>query len=349
MFPSAFDYVAARSVDEAVAAKAEGGDETRFLAGGQSLHPDDEDAPRDAGEARRHQRHRRPRHPRTRQRSPARRRARPARRSRAAPTSRSGRSRRPPPWISDPLVRNRGTLCGSVAHCDPEGDWNSVLLATGADVVARGRNGERIVPIADFVVDFFTNALADDEMVTEVRIPVPTGRAGGSYQKLERKVGDYATVAVAAHLELGDDGTIARAGVALTAVAPDEHEGRRRGGRCSSASSRATSCSPRRASSPRRHPSRATTYAARPNGSATSCASFTRRALAAAAAQAQGGELERRGDHGHGQRNGAHARRRAAHAARRLRPHERRAHRHAHRLRHDQLRRVHACWSTARR
>ena len=124
------------------------------------------------------------------------------------------------PWVSDPLVRNRGTLCGSVAHCDPEGDWNSVLLATGADVIARGSSGERAIPITEFIVDFFGNSLADDEMVTEVRIPVPTGRAGGSYQKLERKVGDYATVAVAAHLELAADGTIAHAGLALTAVNP---------------------------------------------------------------------------------------------------------------------------------
>jgi carbon-monoxide dehydrogenase medium subunit len=95
-----------------------------------------------------------------------------------------------------------------------------VLLATGADVVARGPGGERTIPITDFVVDLFTSSLAEDEMVTEVRIPVPAGRAGGSYQKLERKVGDYATVGVAAHLELGSDGTISRAGVALTAVAP---------------------------------------------------------------------------------------------------------------------------------
>ena len=124
------------------------------------------------------------------------------------------------PWISDPLVRNRGTLCGSVAHCDPEGDWNSVLLATGADVVARGPGGERTIAITDFITDVFTNALAEDEMVTEVRIPVPAGRTGGSYQKLERKIGDYATVAVAAHLELAGDGTIANAGVALTAVVP---------------------------------------------------------------------------------------------------------------------------------
>src|SRR4051794_20467144 len=106
------------------------------------------------------------------------------------------------PWISDPLVRNRGTLCGSVAHCDPEGDWNTVLLATGADVIARGSSGTRAIPITEFVVDFFQNSLADDEMITEVHIPVPSGRAGGAYQKLERKVGDYATVGVAAHLDL---------------------------------------------------------------------------------------------------------------------------------------------------
>ena len=171
------------------------------------------------------------------------------------------------PWISDPLVRNRGTLCGSVAHCDPEGDWNSVLLATGAEVIARGGNGERAIPITEFVVDFFANALADDEMVTEVHIPVPSGRAGGSYQKLERKVGDYATVAVAAHLELGDDGTIARAGLALTAVnpvntkvtaaesmlvgqRPDQRAvHRRRRGRGAGRASRATTCADRRSGS----------------------------------------------------------------------------------------------------
>jgi carbon-monoxide dehydrogenase medium subunit len=122
------------------------------------------------------------------------------------------------PWIADPLVRNRGTVCGSVAHCDPEGDWNSVMLAMRADVVATGPAGERVIPIDDFVVDFFTNSLAEGEMVTELRVPSPSGAWGGSYQKLERKVGDYATVAVAAHLELDDAGAISQAGVALTAV-----------------------------------------------------------------------------------------------------------------------------------
>ncbi len=79
------------------------------------------------------------------------------------------------PWIADPLVRNRGTLCGSVAHCDPEGDWNSVMLAVGASVIAVSESGERTIPISEFVVDFFTNSLEPGEMVKEVRVPVPKG------------------------------------------------------------------------------------------------------------------------------------------------------------------------------
>src|SRR4051812_17822834 len=122
-------------------------------------------------------------------------------------------------WVADPLVRNRGTVCGSVAHCDPEGDWNSVMLAVGATVVARSADGgERQIPHREFVVDFFTNALAPGELVTELRVPSYPGPAGGSYLKLERKIGDYATVGVAVHLVLGADGRIAQAGIALTAV-----------------------------------------------------------------------------------------------------------------------------------
>lgn len=124
------------------------------------------------------------------------------------------------PWVADPLVRNRGTVCGSIAHCDPEGDWNSVMLAIGAEVIAHGPDGERTIPIDDFVVDFFTNSLRPGEMVTGVRIPVSDSRTGGAYLKLERKIGDYATVGVAAHLRVGDDGRIAQAGIGLTSVAP---------------------------------------------------------------------------------------------------------------------------------
>jgi carbon-monoxide dehydrogenase medium subunit len=124
------------------------------------------------------------------------------------------------PWISDPLVRNLGTVCGSVAHCDPEGDWNSVMLAVRADVVAKGASGERVIPIDDFITDFFSNSLEPGEMVTEVRIPRHGGPAGGTYLKLERKVGDYATVGVATQLVLDQDGKIAQAGIALTSVNP---------------------------------------------------------------------------------------------------------------------------------
>ncbi|MBA3287373.1 MAG: FAD binding domain-containing protein [Acidimicrobiia bacterium] len=107
-----------------------------------------------------------------------------------------------------------------MAHGDPEGDWNSVLLATGAEVVAEGSNGTRSIPIGDLVVGVFTNSLEPDEMVTEVRIPVPTGRSSGTYLKLERRIGDYATVGVAVHLALAADGTISDAGIGLTSVAP---------------------------------------------------------------------------------------------------------------------------------
>lgn len=122
------------------------------------------------------------------------------------------------PWVADPLVRNRGTLCGSVAHHDPEGDWASVMLALDATVVAESRDGgEREIPIQDFLVDIFTTSLQPTELLTEVRVDRYT-RGGGNYQKLERKVGDYATVGVATHLELDDGGSIAKAGIALTSV-----------------------------------------------------------------------------------------------------------------------------------
>ena len=120
-------------------------------------------------------------------------------------------------WIADPLVRNRGTLAGSICHADPAGDWGAVMLALGAEVVARSASGERVVHADGFFKGPFTTALRPDEIVTEVRIPVPKGRAGGTYLKLERKVGDFATVAVAVQVEL-DGGKIGRAGIGLTAV-----------------------------------------------------------------------------------------------------------------------------------
>jgi carbon-monoxide dehydrogenase medium subunit len=123
--------------------------------------------------------------------------------------------------IADPLVRNLGTLCGSLAHADPRGDWGSAALALGAAVLARSRDASRAIPIDEFFRGPFESALEPGELVEGVRIPLPRGAAGGAYHKLERKVGDYATVAVAAQLELEPGGArIRAAGLGLTAVGP---------------------------------------------------------------------------------------------------------------------------------
>jgi len=121
------------------------------------------------------------------------------------------------PQIADPIVRNLGTVAGSLAHADPAGDWGSVMLAVGASVVLRSVRGERVLPVGGFLLDLLTTAIEPDEILTEVRVPAPAGPTGGTYLKLERKVGDFATVAAAVHVQM-DDGHISRAGIALTAV-----------------------------------------------------------------------------------------------------------------------------------
>lgn len=122
--------------------------------------------------------------------------------------------------IADPLVRNLATLCGNIAHADPANDHPAVMLAYRADVVAEGPNGRRAITIDDFFIDTFVTALEPDEVVVEVRIPGPAARSGGAYQKLERKVGDYAIAGVAVQLTLDDSGTVTEAGIALTNLGP---------------------------------------------------------------------------------------------------------------------------------
>jgi aerobic carbon-monoxide dehydrogenase medium subunit len=124
------------------------------------------------------------------------------------------------PQISDPLVRNRGTVCGSLAHADPQGDWGAVMLAARASVVAQSSGGSRTIPVDELFDGPFTTTLTPNEILTEVRVPDPGQRAGGTYLKLERKVGDYATAAVAVQLSLSN-GTIEQAGIALTGVGPN--------------------------------------------------------------------------------------------------------------------------------
>lgn len=121
------------------------------------------------------------------------------------------------PQIADPLVRNLGTIGGSLAHADPAGDLGSVMLALGASVVLTSAGGTREVPASEFLVDTFQTSILPNEMLTEVLVPQPAATFGGTYLKLERKVGDFATVGVAVALTL-DDGKVARAGIGLTGV-----------------------------------------------------------------------------------------------------------------------------------
>ena len=121
--------------------------------------------------------------------------------------------------VADPLVRNRGTICGSLAHADPQGDWGAALLAARGTVVARGPNGERTIAVDELALGPFSTTLSPDEVITEVRVPDPGPRAGGTYLKLERKIGDFATAAVAVQVSL-DNGNVGEVGIGLTGVGP---------------------------------------------------------------------------------------------------------------------------------
>ncbi len=120
--------------------------------------------------------------------------------------------------IADPQVRNMATLAGNLAHGDPANDHPATMLALGAQVVAVGPQGERVLPIESFFITLFTTELQHDEIVSEIRIPVPPPRSGGAYLKLERKVGDFATAGVAAQVTVDSGGICQRAGIGLTNV-----------------------------------------------------------------------------------------------------------------------------------
>ena len=221
MIPAAFDYLRAHSADEAFAHLQKHGADARVLAGGQSLIP-----------AMRF------------------RLARPAVLVDINPVSDLGQLRvsdhtltvgaiardsdvERAPWIgesrwslihdasrvvADPVVRQLGTVVGSLCHNDPAGDWTAVALASRATVVVRGTGGIRRVPIDEFLVDSFATAVGEGEMALGVEFPVPDDRTAGSYQKVERKVGDFATAAAAVQVSLSADGTIRAAGIALSAA-----------------------------------------------------------------------------------------------------------------------------------
>ncbi len=219
MFPAAFDYQAPSTLDEALAILKERGDDAKVMAGGQSLIPLLKlrfsqpalvvDIGRVSGMAniKRDNGH-----------------VRIGAMARHVDIERSKELAKLLPlmveavhWIADPLVRNRGTLVGSVCHADPSGDWGSIMLALNAELVAQSASGERVIPVDGFFQGPFTTSLRPDEVVTEIRIPLPSGRAGGAYHKLERRVGDFATVAVSVQVEF-DGRKVKKAGIGLTAV-----------------------------------------------------------------------------------------------------------------------------------
>ena len=222
MIPSAFDYHAPGTLDEAVALLERHGDEAKVLSGGQSLLPLLKLRLGDAGhlvdigripglagitEADGYLRI--------------------GGATREADLERSDLIREKYPIlldtavvIADPLVRNRATVGGNLAHGDPANDHPATMLALGAEVVARGPGGERTIPITSFFTGLFATALAPAEILIEIRIPVPPPRSGGAYVKLERKVGDYATAAAAVQVTLGGQGEIARIGIGLTNAGP---------------------------------------------------------------------------------------------------------------------------------
>jgi aerobic carbon-monoxide dehydrogenase medium subunit len=221
MFPAAFDYIAPASLDEAVSLLSQHGDDAKVLAGGQSLIPLLKlrfAAPVilvDIGRVdglegiRRENGH-----------------VRIGARTRHRDVENATELRGTldvlldaAPLISDPLIRNMGTVGGSICHADPAGDWGAVMLAVGAEFVVRSSSGERVLPAAGFFQGPFTTGLRADEVMTEIRVPVAKGRSGGTYLKLERKIGDFASVAAAVHVVLGEDGRVTAAGIGLCAVA----------------------------------------------------------------------------------------------------------------------------------
>jgi carbon-monoxide dehydrogenase medium subunit len=121
--------------------------------------------------------------------------------------------------IADPIVRNRATIGGNLAHADPANDHPATMLAFNATVIAKSAGGTREIPIDDFFVGLFESCLEHGELLTEIRIPKPVAGSGGAYIKIERKVGDYAVAAVAVQLQL-TAGKIAAIRIGLTNVSP---------------------------------------------------------------------------------------------------------------------------------
>jgi len=210
MKPAPFKYVAVRTSEEALALKAEHGEEARFLAGGQSLMPalnfrlaqpavlidinplskldyvaQQEDGTVRIGALTRY---------RTLERDDA--------VARHLPLMREAL-----PLIAHPQIRNRGTLGGNLAHADPASELPAIVLALGGRMRARSARSERWIAAGDFFLGPLTTALAPDEMLVEIELPQAPPRTGTSFLEIARRRGDFALMGVAAMMTLGSDGT----------------------------------------------------------------------------------------------------------------------------------------------
>jgi aerobic carbon-monoxide dehydrogenase medium subunit len=121
--------------------------------------------------------------------------------------------------IADPQVRYKGTIGGDISHGDPGNDHPALMLALGASFVLRGPRGERVVPASGFFHGLYATELQPSEVLTRIRVPIPPAGTGWAYQKLKRKIGDFATAASAVLLKM-DGARVARVSIALTNVGP---------------------------------------------------------------------------------------------------------------------------------
>jgi len=122
-------------------------------------------------------------------------------------------------WIADPQVRYRGTVGGDISHGDPGNDHPALMLALGASFALRGAGGERVVAAADFFHGLYDTELQPGEVLTRIQVPIPPAGTGWAYEKLKRKIGDFATAATAVLLQM-DGARVANASIALTNLGP---------------------------------------------------------------------------------------------------------------------------------
>jgi len=218
MKPAPFRYVAAQSVEQALALKAEHGDEARFLAGGQSLVPtmnfrltqpamlidinpltELAGLKNGAGDNVRIGALTRYR---TLERDPT-------------VADRLPLIAEALPHIAHPQIRNRGTIGGNLAHADPASEMPAIVLGLGGRLRAQSVRGERWIDASDFFIGALTTALAADEMLMELELPAAPPRSGSCFMEVSRRRGDFAMMGVACTVRLDADGRCAQARIAL--------------------------------------------------------------------------------------------------------------------------------------